>query len=58
MEFEMLELDDSALDSVIHFPPKLIDFETVEKALCRGNKNGVTCINLEKTKQIGCQLKL
>lgn len=43
MEFELLELDDSALDSVIHFPKELTDFETVEKALCRGNKNGVTC---------------
>jgi len=32
----MLELDDSALDSVIHFPKKRTDFETVEKALCRG----------------------
>jgi len=39
----MFELDNSAFDSVIHFPQKLIDFETVEKAFCRGNKNGVTC---------------
>ena len=46
---ELLDLDDSTLDSVIHpkeikpVPKKdLPDFEAIEKALCRGKKNGVT----------------
>jgi len=46
---ELLDLDDSALDSAIHpkdTKPKpeknLPDYEAVDKALCRGKKNGVT----------------
>lgn len=45
----MLDLDDTALDLIIHpkdakpSPKKdLPDFEAIEKALCRGKKNGVT----------------
>lgn len=46
---ELLDLDNIALDSVIHpgdtkpAPKKeLPDYEAIEKALCRGKKNGVT----------------
>jgi transposase len=46
---ELLDLDDSALDSAIHPQDakpkpkkKLPDYEAIDKALCRGKKNGVT----------------
>lgn len=46
---ELLQLDDAALAAVVYPEDtkpapkkKLPDFETVDKALCRGKKNGVT----------------